>query len=1114
VRFGVRLAVLFVIVGLIPLGLVGHFAFQRSRDSLVDATRDHLLSVSVLKEDALRGWMETNRADVEGLGGRADLVGQAAALLDTPPAGPERMRAREELTESVLGPNLASGGIRRLIVMHPQTGEIIASTEPNLIGRFREHEAYFVEGLAGTYVAPVTYAVSEERLTLYISAPIVAADGQVVGVLAGEVDLEEMGRIVSLESGAFESEDTYLVNDSAFFVTEPKFGGTFALTRTVTSLGAERAVAGEQGIGEYENYRGSTVIGAYRWVDDLYMALLVEVDRDEALAPIGGLQSTFILIGIVAGMGVLAASALMARALGRPIRLLARGVAEVGRGNLDHRVVVAGRGETAHLGRVFNEMLDNLQAITASRDDLEREIVRREAAEAKQREHWDRFTAVLESFPDMLYVADPETYEVLFVNRAFADLLGKDPVGAKCYEAIQGLDRPCESCSNDIILETRKPYTWEHRNPLLDRHYLITDQIIRWPDGRDVRFEVAKDVTDLKGLEAETDRLAQYFANVMDNEDIWMNVLDPEGRVVEWNRGAEAISGYSADEIVGHAGIWERVYPSSATRREILEQVRRIRESGATTLQLETEIIRKDGTSRTILWNTRVLTGVGGEFIGTVTIGRDVTERLEALRAVAREKEITDSIIASLPGVFYQIDRSGSFARWNEHLSKASGYSDEEIAAMSPVELFNGEDRATIEQSIAHVFRDGHVEAEARLVAKDGTSRPYLFTGVRKEVDGIPMLIGMGTDIGALRLAEAAVRANEAKYRGLFENAQFGIFRTRLADGTAIDVNERLAEILETTRDELLARPSTDFWVDLGQRADVHERLRRERRLADLEIELQTPDGRRKTVLETMYLTESGQVIEGSVVDITRRKEAEEKLERLLEELQRSNEELEQFAYVASHDLQEPLRMVSSYTQLLEKRYRDALDDDARDFIHYAVDGANRMQRLINDLLSYSRVQTRGHAFEETDLNSVLGIARSNLSGAVAESGAVVTNHELPTVLADEAQMVSVLQNLIGNGIKFRSEEAPRILVTCEDSETEWVISVRDNGIGIEAEFADRVFVIFQRLHGRSEYPGTGIGLALVKRIIERHGGRVWVESKLGEGSVFRFTLPKERKKG
>lgn len=237
------------------------------------------------------------------------------------------------------------------------------------------------------------------------------------------------------------------------------------------------------------------------------------------------------------------------------------------------------------------------------------------------------------------------------------------------------------------------------------------------------------------------------------------------------------------------------------------------------------------------------------------------------------------------------------------------------------------------------------------------------------------------------------------------------------------------------------------------------------------------------------------------------RKQTELALQERARELARSNEELERFAYVASHDLQEPLRMVASYTQLLGRRYKGKLDTDADEFIAFAVDGVTRMQALINDLLTFSRVGTQGGALLPLDLGTAVAAALINLRGAIESSGAVVTTDVLPTVLANERQMVQLFQNLIGNAIKFHGPEAPRIHVGAEQLADEWQITVRDNGIGIDPAFWNRLFVVFARLHNRSEYEGNGIGLAICKKIIERHGGRIWLQSLPGQGSTFFFTL-------
>ena len=334
------------------------------------------------------------------------------------------------------------------------------------------------------------------------------------------------------------------------------------------------------------------------------------------------------------------------------------------------------------------------------------------------------------------------------------------------------------------------------------------------------------------------------------------------------------------------------------------------------------------------------------------------------------------------------------------------------------------------------------------------------------------------------------------------------------------------------TEDEVRDRTIYDLgngeWDIPALRVLLEDILRRQSHFDDFEVDHEFSSlGRRIMLLNARRLAEEGsrpEMILLAIEDITDRRLAEReiaesrlKLEQtnaaLAEanaQLARSNGDLEQFAYVASHDLQEPLRMVASFTQLLGHRYKGKLDADADEFIGFAVDGATRMQALINDLLSYSRVGTRGAGMEPTALETVFERALKNVQGAILESGATITHDPLPGVMGDASQLTQVLQNLLGNAVKFRGPEPPRIHVSASRQATEHVFSIRDNGIGIEPGYFGRLFIIFQRLHGTTEYPGTGIGLAICKRIVERHGGRIWVESEPGKGSTFYFTLPKK----
>ena len=292
-----------------------------------------------------------------------------------------------------------------------------------------------------------------------------------------------------------------------------------------------------------------------------------------------------------------------------------------------------------------------------------------------------------------------------------------------------------------------------------------------------------------------------------------------------------------------------------------------------------------------------------------------------------------------------------------------------------------------------------------------------------------------------------------------------------------------------------IGRGNLDYSVATGGRDEIGQLSRAFSRMAK---------GLKETVVSRDILT-------AEVAERTKAQQSlqasEERLKNMVSELERSNAELQRFAYVASHDLQEPLRMVSSYTQLLEKRYKDKLDANAHDFINFAVDGAKRMQNLIDDLLAFSRVGTHGKPFALTNMEDVWQAAVDNLQVAIKKARAKVTHDPLPTLMADEGQLVQLLQNLIGNAIKFHGKELPAVHVSAVLKNNEWIFSVGDNGIGIESQYFERIFLVFQRLY-REEYPGTGAGLAIAKRIVERHNGRIWLESQPGKGSTFYFSIP------
>jgi PAS domain S-box-containing protein len=330
-------------------------------------------------------------------------------------------------------------------------------------------------------------------------------------------------------------------------------------------------------------------------------------------------------------------------------------------------------------------------------------------------------------------------------------------------------------------------------------------------------------------------------------------------------------------------------------------------------------------------------------------------------------------------------------------------------------------------------------------------------------------------------------------------------------------INKKGCEILGYDENEIIGKNWFDTFIPKSNRDEVRAVFKK---LMSGEIEpveyfensILTKDNEERIIAwhNTFLRDEDSKIIAtlSSGEDITERKKADGELRRLTSELERSNIDLQQFAYSASHDLQEPLRVVAGFVKLLEKRYKDKLDEKAYEFIDYTVEGVERMQMLIKDLLAYSQVSMKGNIFKTTNCSVVLEEAIWNLHTAIEVSGIEITYDLLPTVMGDSSQLSRLFQNLIGNAIKFKRSEPLKIHISAEQNENEWVFSVKDNGIGIDPQHFDRIFIVFQRLHTKEEYDGTGIGLAICKKIVERHGGKMWVESEYGKGSIFYFTLP------
>ncbi len=657
-------------------------------------------------------------------------------------------------------------------------------------------------------------------------------------------------------------------------------------------------------------------------------------------------------------------------------------------------------------------------------------------------------------------------------------------------------------------------------------------------------FAAARDITGQKKAEEERTRLAA----IVDNSDDAIIGKSLDGIITSWNAGAERLYGYTAAEAVGRH-ISMLVPPDQIDDIDkILGTFRR----GEAVHNHETVRVGKNGNQIQVSLTVSPIRNRDGELTGASTIAHDITGRKLAEETIQRASAYNRSLIEASLDPLVTINPDGTISDVNAATVNVTGFSREELIGTDFSKYFTEPGRA--KAGYEQVFRDGSVtDYELRIQHRDGRSTPVLYnaTVFKDEHGTVAGVFAAARDITERKKAEEAARRASAYNRSLIE-ASLDPLVTINPDGTISDVNAATVNVTGFSREELIGTDFSKYFTEPGRAKAGYEQVFRDGSVTDYGLEIRRTDGRITPVLynATVYRDEAGKItgVFAAARDITERKRAEDALllayrdldervkERTIElqeanallekeiaerkatadelrmkseELARSNLELQQFAYIASHDLQEPLRAISGFAELLEKRYKGQMDERADKYINFIIDGTKQMNQVIFDLLEYSRVQTKAHEFGLIDMNTSLKQALRNLQASIKEKDAVITADPLPNLSADGIQITQLFQNLIGNALKFQKPETtPEIHVSAREQGDTWIFSITDNGIGIDPRYSERIFKIFQRLHAKGEYEGTGIGLAICRRIVERHRGELTVRSEPGVGSTFSFTLP------
>jgi two-component system, chemotaxis family, sensor kinase Cph1 len=647
-----------------------------------------------------------------------------------------------------------------------------------------------------------------------------------------------------------------------------------------------------------------------------------------------------------------------------------------------------------------------------------------------------------------------------------------------------------------------------------------------------------RDISQRKDIENDLQESQEKFYKAFHYNPAAMTLFDKKGTYIDVNESFSKLTGYSKEELIGLTSSELNMINTERRERLINEF-----DDNASINDKEFEIRTKSGEKRYIMNNVESIEL--SDEIAFISFIYDITERKQAEEKLKESEARFRSVLENSQDVIYRFNLQTNRYEYMSPAIRALGFEPEELMAMSDDEVISRvhpDDRPDLLSVLSKINQTGKEWAEYRFRGNDDIYRWWSNQmGIIKDSEGKPLYRdGSVRDITKRKQAEIELKETLNNLEQLVEyrtkelilanDYNRNLLETALdplvtigPDGKITDVNRATEEVTGYSREDLVGTDFADYFTNPKKAEEGYQEVFKQGEVRDYPLKIKHRYGSITPVLynASVYKDESGDVVGvfAAARDITERQKAEdafrvywesleEQVEQRTEELAKSNADLKQFAYVASHDLREPLRMISSFLQLLERRYKDELDEDAKEFIGFAVDGAKRLDKMITDLLEYSRIANKEMQFTDVNIQHVVEQVTNNFNVLIQENSATITYDQLPIIRSDENQMIILFQNLISNAIKYRREDTPQIHIYAEKDGNQYVFNVKDNGIGIDPKHLERIFTIFKRLHSHDEYEGSGIGLSIAQRIVHQHGGEIWAESEPGKGSTFYFTIP------